>query len=95
MEFVTVRDLRTRPKSVWETLDRKKEIIVTNNGKPSALMLPISEDDLEDVLSMVRQVNAQRAVSRMQRAAVRAGLDTMTLDEINTEIAEARKAARS
>jgi len=27
--------------------------------------------------------------------AVKSGLDTMTLDEINTEIAEARNAARS
>jgi len=95
MDFVTVRDLRSKPKSVWETLKEKKEVIVTNNGKPSALMIPINEDDFEDVLSMIRQVSAQRAVSRMQTAAVKAGLNKMSLDEINAEISAAREAARS
>ena len=91
MNFFSVRDLRTTPKAVWDTLNEEKEVIITNNGKPSALMIPISEDDFEVVLSTVRQVNAMRAVNNMQIAAVRAGLDEMSLEDINIEIEGARR----
>jgi antitoxin (DNA-binding transcriptional repressor) of toxin-antitoxin stability system len=90
MDFFTVRDLRTNPKRVWDTLDEKKEIIISNNGKPSALMIPIGEENFENVLSTVRQVNAMRAVNNMQIAAAKAGLDGMSLEEINAEINAAR-----
>jgi antitoxin (DNA-binding transcriptional repressor) of toxin-antitoxin stability system len=90
MNFFTVRDLRTSPKNVWDTLAREKEVVITNNGKPSALMIPITDANFDDILAAVRQVNAIRAVSRMQRAAVKAGLDKTSLDEINAEITAAR-----
>jgi prevent-host-death family protein len=90
MNFFTVRDLRTSPKVVWDTLKEEKEVIITNNGRPSAVMIPINEHDFDDVLATLRQVNAKRAVARMQQASLKAGLDKMTLDEINAEIAAAR-----
>ena len=93
MTFVTVRDLRSKPKSVWETLEKEREVIVTINGKPSALMLPIDEDELDDVLALVRQINAAKALNRMQIAAVQAGLSDMSLEDINAEISQARKEA--
>ena len=90
MNFFTVRDLRTSPKHVWDTLDQEKEVVITNNGKPSALMIPINDANFDDILATVRQVGAARAINRMQMASVKAGLDTMSLDEINAEIAAAR-----
>ena len=91
MNFFSVRDLRTTPKNVWDTLSEEKEVIITNNGKPSALMIPINEEDFEAVLSTIRQVNAMRAVNNMQMAAVRAGMDEMSLEDINAEIEAARR----
>jgi antitoxin (DNA-binding transcriptional repressor) of toxin-antitoxin stability system len=91
MNFFTVRDLRTSPKTVWDTLGREKEVVITNNGKPSALMIPITDANFDDILATIRQVNAQRAVTRMQKAAVKAGLDKLSLEDINAEIAAARK----
>jgi len=90
MDFISVRDLRTSPKSVWEKLDDKKEVVITNNGKPSALMISVSESDLDEVLSSVRQASAIRAVNRMQVSSVKSELNKMSLDEINTEISAAR-----
>jgi prevent-host-death family protein len=90
MNFFTVRDLRTSPKTVWDTLEEKKEVIITNNGRPSAVMLPIGESDFDDVLITLRQAKAKRAVARMQQASLKAGLDKMTPEEINAEIAAAR-----
>ncbi|MDR2672947.1 MAG: hypothetical protein LBC35_06690 [Coriobacteriales bacterium] len=90
MDFFTVRDLRTSPKVVWNTLKEKREAIITNNGKPSAILLPIGDSDFDDVLATIRQVNARRAVARMQRASLEADLDTLSLDEINSEISAMR-----
>ena len=91
MNFFTVRDLRTTPKNVWDTLNEEKEVVITNNGKPSALMIPINDTNFDDVLGVIRQASAMRAVTRMQMAAVKAGLDEMSLDDINAEIAAARR----
>ena len=91
MNFFTVRDLRSTPKMVWDTLDNEREVVITNNGRPSALMIPIDDNNFNDIIATVRQVNAMRTVNRMQRAAVKAGLENMSLDEINAEIALARK----
>lgn len=90
MNFFTVRDLRTSPKNVWDTLKKEKEVVITNNGKPSALMIPVTDANFDDILATIRQANAMRIVNRMQRQAGKAGLNTMSLDDINAEIAAAR-----
>lgn len=90
MNFFTVRDLRTSPKNVWNVLGEEKEVVITNNGKPSALMIPVTDANFDDILSLVRQVNVQRAVTRMQTASLKAGLDKMTPEEIDAEISEVR-----
>ena len=91
MRFFTVRDLRSTPKEVWDTLNAEKEVVITNNGKLSALMIPICDTNFEEVVSAVRQVNVSRAVTRMQMAAVQAGVHAMSLEDINAEIAAARR----
>ena len=91
MNFYSVRDLRTSTKSVWESLAGDGQVVITNNGKPSALMLDLTRDDFEETVRSVRQARAMRAINRMQEAAVKSGLNYMTLDEINAEIAAARK----
>ena len=91
MQFHTVRDLRTSPKSVWESLGRG-EVVITNNGRPSALMLDISNGDFEETLQAVRQAQTMMVINRMRERAAAAGF--MTDDEINAEINAARKEMR-
>ena len=55
MNFYTVRDLRTQPRQIWKRLAEVHELIITNNGKPSALMIEIDGENMEDVLASVRQ----------------------------------------
>jgi len=93
MNFFTVRDLRSTPKTVWDTLEEQKEVVITNNGKPAALMIPIDDTNLEDVLATVRQASAMRAVNRMRIAAAETGASRFSLDEINAEITAARTEA--
>ena len=89
MDFYTVRDLRTSTKSIWDSLSGKGEVIITNNGKPSALMLDISDGNFEEMILAIKQAQAMIAVNNMRKKAAVTGY--MSDDEINAEIADARK----
>ena len=91
MNFYTVRDIRTHPREIWEKLSETHEVIITNNGKPSALMIEIDDESLEDVLSSLRQSIAMRAVNKLRIDSIRNGLSKMTPDDIDKEICETRK----
>lgn len=39
MDFVSVRELRTRSAAVWDALREEKDLVVTSNGKPIAEFL--------------------------------------------------------
>ena len=36
MEFITVRELRTRSGQIWDKLRQRRDLILTSNGKPIA-----------------------------------------------------------
>ena len=91
MNFYTVRDLRTRPREVWKKLSEKHEVIITKNGKPSALMIEIDDESLEDVLASIRQSVAMRAVNKLRLTSLRSGRSEMTAGDIASEIAKVRK----
>ncbi len=91
MNFYTVRDLRTQPRQIWEKLSEVHELIITNNGRPSALMIEIDDENMEDILASVRQSMAMRATNKLRLSSVMNGNSRMTEEEIEAEIAEARK----
>lgn len=90
MRFVTVRELRGRSAAVWKALAEEKDMVVTSNGKPIALLSATSDETLEESLGAVRRARAQVAATAMQQASLEAGTDRMSLDDINTEIGAAR-----
>jgi len=91
MRFVAVRDLRLKPGQVWERLDREREIILTSNGKPIALLTRISEEDFEKSVAAVRRARALMAMEEMQRASLTAGKNRISDAEIETEVKAARR----
>lgn len=90
MKFISVRDLRTRPASIWRDLEKERELVVTNNGKPIALLTPLSEANLEEGLRAIRRARATEALGAMRRSAAARGADAMTADEIASEIRKHR-----
>jgi prevent-host-death family protein len=94
MRFITVRDLRTTPAEVWKALPEEQEIVITNNGKPIALLTPLTDTDLEDTLASVRRARAINAVKKMQATAVAQGLSGMSMEEIDREIQASRKSRK-
>ena len=88
MNFYSIRDLRTDAKSLWQTINEGDEAIITNNGKPAAVMISIPEGFFDESIQAIRQARAMIALNSMRIKASRDGYKTD--DEINTLIAEAR-----
>ena len=95
MEFVTIRDLRLKPGDVWDKLRQQREIILTSNGRPVAVIAGVGENDVEETVAALRRARAQAAVSRLRRAAAERGVDKLTAAEIESEIAQVRRERRS
>ena len=88
MKFYSVRDLRTDSKSMWADLNRGDEVVLTNNGRPSALMIDIPEGSFDEIVQAVRQAKAMIALNSMRRKAAREGF--MSDEDIEALIDEAR-----
>lgn len=91
MKFISVRDLRGRSAEVWRKLPREREVVVTSNGRPIAILSAVNESNLEESLSAIRQARAAEAVMSLQRRSVEQGTDGITMEEIDTEIRAVRQ----
>lgn len=90
MDFISVRQLRTESAAVWKALATTKDLVVTSNGKPIAVLSTTTPETLEASLAALRQARAQLAVTAMQQRARETGADRFTLDDINAQIEAAR-----
>ena len=90
MKFVGIRDLRNDSSRVLSELGNNQEIILTNSGKPVALITAVSESTLENTLKAIRQAMATQAVNRMQNAAMKME-NRVTEEEIEAEILAVRR----
>ncbi len=50
MKFTNVRELKTKTSAVLKTVEKGNTVLVTTHGRPTAMLVPVSEDDLEDAL---------------------------------------------
>ena len=94
MKFLSVRDLRGNSARVWRELPNEKEMIVTNNGRPVALLTAVDQSNVEQSLSAWRRVRATQAISDIQLESVRKGTDRLSMSDIDAEIAKVRKGRR-
>ncbi len=91
VEFVSVRELRSRSAAVWRSLAQKKDLVVTSNGKPIAVLSATTASTLEASLDALRQARAQLAVAAMQQRARETGADRLTIEDVNAEIDAVRR----
>lgn len=94
MRFVTIRDLRSKSAQIQRELPKEKEMILTSNGNPIAILAAVSSNTLEELLGAFRKARAVVAVTYMQKKSVEAGNNKLSLEEINKEIIAERKARR-
>jgi antitoxin (DNA-binding transcriptional repressor) of toxin-antitoxin stability system len=86
MKFLSVRELKSKSAQVWRDLPTQKEMIVTSNGRPIAMLSSINEKNLEMVLKSFRIARATNAVASLQYSSTEKGIDQMSTEEIDAEI---------
>ena len=95
MEFLTIREFTAFPRKTRETLKRSGKIVLTNNGKPSMLVFDITGQDFENLIDTLNRAEAMRLLEEIQMQAVRGGLNSMTMNEIDAEVAAHRRKKRA
>jgi hypothetical protein len=90
MDYISVRELRSAPKQIWDKLAQDGRLVLTNNGKPQALMLAIDGSTIDETLVAFEQAETMRLLNSIHLDSVKKGTDTMSLEEINAEIAATR-----
>ena len=88
VNFYSIKDLRTETKSICENIRQNGEAVITNNGKPTVLMLDISDNNFEEIVRAVRQAKAMIAFNSMRTTAVKNGY--LSEAEIDEEIRATR-----
>jgi len=95
MEFLTIREFTAFPRKTRETLKRSGKVVLTNNGKPSMLVFDITGQDFENLIDTLNRAEAMRLLEEIQIQAARGGLNAMTMNEINAEVAAHRRKKRA
>ncbi len=91
MKFISVRDLRSRTSAIRKELATERDMVVTANGRPFALLSSVRPDSVEESLRAIRKARALEALRLMQADAKARGLDKMTMDDIDALIAKVRR----
>jgi len=90
MKFIPSRELRIRPARVWKDLAAERRVVVTSNGKPVAMMVPVDEESLERTWRTLDRLEALENLRAMQEDAMARGL-SYSMEEIDEIIKKARK----
>ena len=50
MKFTNIRELKAKTSAVLRTVERGDTVLVTTHGRPTAMLVPVSEDNIEDAM---------------------------------------------
>ncbi|MDA3937979.1 MAG: type II toxin-antitoxin system Phd/YefM family antitoxin [Spirochaetia bacterium] len=92
MKFLSIRDLRSKSAQVWQELPLEREMVITNNGRPIAVISSVDEGTVESSLATWRQVRATQAIVSIQKESMKKGNDRISIEQIDSEINKTRRA---
>ena len=94
MKFVSVRELRLKPGEVWKIARREKDVVLTANGRPVAILTGVDEETFEEELDVIQRARALKALDTIHRESVKKGTHRITDREIQKEIDAVRNGSR-
>jgi prevent-host-death family protein len=50
VKFTNVRELKSKTSEILRTVERGNTVLVTTHGRPTAMLVPVTEYDIEDAL---------------------------------------------
>jgi hypothetical protein len=91
MRLVSLREFRTRgSKAIQSATERGETVLLSGRNGPEYFLVPVL-GDITDQDRELRRAIARASLRRDWQLAKERGLDKMTDEEIDAEIAEARK----
>jgi prevent-host-death family protein len=88
---ISINDLKKQPIGQWLQSVDKGDLVVTSQGRPVAVLLPIHAESLESTLSVLRSVCAAQSLRALQQAAAANGTCELSGEDIDAEIAAVRQ----
>ena len=76
IKYYSLRELDADTNNICQNLNTQGEAVIINNDKPIALILDISQDDLDETLSAIRQARAMVAFQSLKANAPEQGYFT-------------------
>ncbi|MSO48915.1 MAG: type II toxin-antitoxin system Phd/YefM family antitoxin [Acidobacteria bacterium] len=95
MKTVTIRDLRTNPRAVRETLKSEGETILTASGRPVAVMISVDAGTVDETLETLRRARGLEALRSMRTQSRQRGLNRLSSKEVVSIIARTRRDTRA
>ena len=87
MTSIAVKDLK-RPRELRAILEREREVVVTKDGRPFAIMIGVDPEGADDTLGEVRRALFSTAVRRARRRATQVPISAA---EIQVEVEAQRR----
>jgi hypothetical protein len=56
MQFLSIREFSKAPSAALSKLAQDGKAVLTNNGKPAAIIFPVNTESFEKILSIVQEV---------------------------------------
>ena len=94
MQFASIRDFRLNASVIMDRMGTDESVVVTRRGKPVAVLIPASEEMLEEVLRAVQGARLKAAVEKARAEAARSGAGRLTRAQVDAEIRRARAGRR-
>lgn len=92
MRFTNVRELKARTSEMLRTVEKGNTVLVTTHGRPTAMLVPVTEDEIEDALLTYSPQLRKKIQAGLKD--VRAGR-TMSLTDYLTKRAKKPKARKA
>jgi len=92
MKMVSIKEMRDKIGDIRKNLQKKQDLLLTYNGKPIALMLPVDEnDDVFSLLNLLKRYQVLSSIAKLQVESAKKGYTKVSMKEINEEIDKIRK----
>jgi cobalamin biosynthesis Co2+ chelatase CbiK len=67
MQFLIIREFSKTPKAALSKLVKDGKAVLTNNGKPAAIMFNVNAESFEQVFSLVQEIERRYADTTVHR----------------------------
>lgn len=91
MKFYGIRELSNSTKKVIESLSFGSPVVITDKGKPKAILLKIDEDNFEMILDSINRYSALKNLEEIQNESLKKYPNGVNEEEINKEVNRIRK----